>query len=75
MLEAHQDTIERDEVNEKQLFAMIKKQLAKEKGFLLSYKERYSQLAHDILDALFEESYIDFNVPENVVKNFVIEIY
>ena len=38
LLEAHQDTIEEDEVNEKQLFAMIKKQLAKEKGFLLSYK-------------------------------------
>ncbi|MCI5787081.1 MAG: DUF507 family protein [Helicobacter trogontum] len=73
LLDAHQDTIEEDEINEKQVFAMIKKQIAKERGFLLSYKERYSQLAHEILDALFEESYIDFNVPENVVKNFIIE--
>lgn len=73
LLQAHQDEIDEDEVNEKQLFAMIKKQLAKDRGFLLSYKERYSQLAHDILDALFEESYINFNVSENVAKSFVVE--
>lgn len=73
LLQTHQDEIDENEINEKQLFAMIKKQLAKDRGFLLSYKERYSQLAHDILNELFEESFIDFNVAENVVKNFVIE--
>lgn len=73
LLQTHQDEIEEDEINEKQLFAMIKKQLARDRGFLLSYKDRYSKLSHDILDALFEESYIDFNVPENVVKSFVVE--
>lgn len=73
LLSSYQDEIEEDDVNEKQLFAMIKKQLAKKAGFLLSYKERYSQLAHALLDALFEESCIDFKVNENATKSFVME--
>ena len=39
----------------------------------MSYSERYSQLSHDILDELFEESYIECNVPENAVKNHILE--
>ncbi len=73
LLEEYQDQIDEEEVNEKQLFAMIKKQLAKENGFLISHKERYSNLSHSILDALFEESYVDFKVSENSVKSFIME--
>ena len=73
LLDEYQDEIDANEVNEKQLFTMIKKQVAKERGFLLSYSERYSQLSHDILDELFEESYIECNVPENAVKNHILE--
>ena len=55
LLDEYQDEIDANEVNEKQLFTMIKKQVAKERGFLLSYSERYSQLSHDILDELLTE--------------------
>ncbi|RDU61743.1 DUF507 family protein [Helicobacter sp. MIT 14-3879] len=73
ILEQYQEEIEEDEVNEKQLFAMVKKQIAKEEGFLLSHNERYSQLAHKILDEFIEEKYIICKVPENTVKNIILE--
>ena len=73
LLEENQDRIENEEIDERQFFSMVKKQLARERGFLLSKDERYSKLAHDVLDALFEEKYIDFNVPENVVKNHILD--
>ncbi|RDU71940.1 DUF507 domain-containing protein [Helicobacter aurati] len=73
ILEQYQEEIEEDEVNEKQLFMMVKKQIAKEEGFLLSYNERYSQLAHRILDEFIEEKYIVCKVPENTVKNIMLQ--
>ncbi|STQ87185.1 DUF507 family protein [Helicobacter muridarum] len=73
ILEQYQEEIEEGDINEKQLFAMIKKQVAKEQGFLLSYNERYSQLAHKILDEFIEEKCIVCNVPENTVKNIMLQ--
>lgn len=73
LLEDYQDEIDITEVNEKQLFAMVKKQVAKERGYALQPSERYSQLAHIILDELFEESYIDLKVSENTIKSHILD--
>jgi len=58
-------------VDERQLFFMIKKKLAPEFGVILNYEERYSDVAHKILDELYEEDLIHFDVTENRIKNII----
>ena len=57
--------------NERQLFFMIKKKLAPEFGVILNYEERYSDISHKILDELYEEDLIHFDVTENRIKNII----
>jgi len=57
--------------DERQLFFMIKKKLAPEFGVILNYEERFSDIAHKILDELYEEDLIHFDVTENRVKNVI----
>ncbi|MBN2815489.1 MAG: DUF507 family protein [Campylobacterales bacterium] len=57
--------------DERQLFFMIKKKLAPEFEVILDYEERYSDIAHKILDELYEEDLINFDVTENRIKNIV----
>lgn len=59
--------------DERQLFFMIKKKLAPEFGVILSYEERYSDIAHQILDALYEEDLINYDVSENRIKNIIFD--
>jgi len=57
--------------DERQLFFMIKKKLAPEYGVILNYEERFSDLSHKILDELYEEDLIHFEVTENRIKNII----
>jgi len=57
--------------DERQLFFMIKKKLAPEFGVILNYEERFSDIAHKILDELNEEDLIHFDVSENRIKNII----
>jgi len=57
--------------DERQLFFMIKKKLAPEFGVILNYEERFSDIAHKILDELYEEDLIHFDVTENRIKNVI----
>ncbi len=57
--------------DERQLFFMIKKKLAPEFGVILNHEERYSDIAHKILDELYEEDLIHFEVTENRIKNII----
>ena len=59
--------------DERQLFFMIKKKLAPEFGVILSYEERFSDLAHTILDNLYEEDLIQYDVSENKLKNIIYD--
>jgi len=52
---------------------MIKKKLAEEYGVILSYEERFSDLAHKILDELYEEDLIHYDVSENRIKNVIYD--
>ena len=58
-------------VDERQLFFMIKKKLAPEFDVILNYEERYSDISHKILDELYEEDLIHFEVTENRIKNII----
>ena len=69
--EDNEEEIEFNLVDERQLFFMIKKKLAPEFGVILNYEERYSDVAHKILDELYEEDLIHFEVTENRVKNII----
>ncbi|MCW8895502.1 MAG: DUF507 family protein [Sulfurimonas sp.] len=69
--EDNEEEIEFNLVDERQLFFMIKKKLAPEFGVILNYEERYSDVAHKILDELYEEDLIHFDVTENRIKNII----
>ena len=71
MIEANEEEIEFMLADERQLFFMIKKKLAPEFGVILDYDERFSDISHKILDELYEEDLIHFDVSENRVKNVI----
>ena len=71
MLDDNEDDIEEMLADERQLFYMIKKKLAPEFGVILSYEDRYSDIAHKVLDALYEEDLINYDVTENRIKNVI----
>ncbi len=71
LIDTQEEDIEFYQADEKQLFWMIKKKLAKEFGVLLSFEDRYSNLAHKILDQLYEEDLAHYDVTENQVKNII----
>ncbi len=69
--EEHEEDIEFMLADERQLFFMIKKKLAPEYGVILDYEERFSDLSHKILDELYEEDLIQYDVAENRIKNII----
>lgn len=71
LLEKNLEEIEFMRVDERELFWRIKRKLANERGFLLSWDERYGDLSHRIMNALLEAELIDFSVSEIRVKNVI----
>ena len=71
LCEDNQEEIDFQLVDERQLFFMIKKKLAPEFGVILNYEERFSDVSHKILDELYEEDLIHFDVTENRIKNII----
>ncbi len=69
--EENEEEIEFMLADERQLFFMIKKKLAPEFDVILNYEERYSDISHKILDELYEEDLIHFEVTENRIKNII----
>jgi hypothetical protein len=69
--QANEEEIDFMNADGRQLFFMIKKKLAPEFGVILNYEERYSDLSHKILDELYEEDLINFDVTENRIKNII----
>jgi hypothetical protein len=50
---------------------MTKKRLANDFGVILNNEDRFSDIAHKILDYLWEEDYVHFTVSDNQVKNLI----
>ncbi|PAF52155.1 DUF507 family protein [Helicobacter sp. 13S00477-4] len=73
LLEENLDEIEFMRADERQLFWMIKRQIAEEQNFLLSWEDRYNEISHKILDEISLEGFIIFNVSENLIKNLIFK--
>lgn len=73
ILEENEDAMDEQNVDDRQLFFMIKKKIAPEYGVVLSYEERFSDLAHKILDELYEEDLINYDIEEIRIKNVIYE--
>ncbi len=71
ILEENEDEMEFMQVDRRSMFWMIKKKIAKEHGVILSYEDRFSNLAHMILDKLWEKDLMDYSVTENIMKNVI----
>ncbi|WP_345985706.1 DUF507 family protein [Sulfurimonas sp. HSL-1656] len=69
----NEDEIDFYQADDRQLFFMIKKKLAPEYGVILSYEDRFSDLAHKILDAIYEEDLMNYDVSENRLKNIIYD--
>jgi len=75
IIEEHYDEIETQQADDRQLFFMIKKRLAPEYDVIMNYEDRYSDLSHKILDELYEEYLIEYDVNDNQVKNVIFNAF
>lgn len=73
LLEQNLDEIEFMRADERQLFWMIKKQIADSQNFPLNWDDRYNSLSHEILNHLLQKKLISFSVSENVIKNLIFK--
>jgi hypothetical protein len=75
MLEANEDEIEIQRVKERELFFMIKKRLAPEYGVIMNYDDRYNEVAHAILDELYENYLLEYEVNDNQIRNVIFKAF
>lgn len=73
LLEQNLEEIEFMRADERQLFWMIKKQIAEEEKFPLNWDDRYSELSFKILKALNSEKLITYSLSDNVIKNLIFK--
>ena len=71
LLEEQEDDIEFYKADYRQLFWMTKKRMANDFGVNLNMEDRFSNIAHNIMDYLYEEDFIHFVVNDNQVKNLI----
>ncbi|RXJ84907.1 DUF507 family protein [Arcobacter sp. CECT 8985] len=71
ILDAQEDEIEFLHADYRQLFWMTKKRMANEFGVILNNEDRFSDVAHQILDFLWEEDYIHYDCSDNKIKNVI----
>ncbi len=75
IIDENYDEIEFQHADERQLFFMIKKKMAVEYGVIMNYDDRYNDLAHTILDELYENYLIEYTVNENKIKNVIFKAF
>lgn len=75
IIEENYDEIEFQHADERQLFFMIKKKMAAEHGVIMDYDDRYNNLAHLILDELYENYLAEYDVNENQIKNIIFKSF
>jgi len=71
LLENQEEEIEFYKADYRQLFWMTKKRMANDFGVNLNFEDRFSNIAHSIMDFLYEEDFIHFTVNDNQVKNLI----
>ena len=75
ILDENYDEIEFQHADERQLFFLIKKKMAAEHGVIMNYDDRYNDLAHLILDELYENYLAEYTINENQVKNIIFKSF
>jgi hypothetical protein len=73
IIEEKKDQVDDDFIDERELFKMVKKQLAPEYNFLLNYEDRFSDLAHTILGVMIDEESISFKVEKVRIQSIIFE--
>lgn len=71
VLESNEDEMDFMQIDRKNMFWLVKKKLAKDFDFIVSYEDRYLRLSHEILEVLWKKDLIDYNVSENKAKNVI----
>jgi len=71
ILDKQEEEIEFLNADYRQLFWMTKKRMANEFGVILNNEDRFSDMAHQILDFLWEEDFIHYTCSDNQVKNII----
>ena len=71
LLAKNEDEMETMQIDRKNMFWLIKRKLAGDFGVILSHEDRFSDVAHKILEAVWKSSLIEYNVSENRVKNVI----
>ncbi|RLA75048.1 MAG: DUF507 domain-containing protein [Epsilonproteobacteria bacterium] len=72
LLDENEDDIEFYHADPRQLFWMTKKKLSNDYDVLLKPEDRYSDIAHKLLNILYEDDYIHFEVADNQIKNIIV---
>jgi len=67
------DEFEYMDIDHKQVFGAVKRRLAKEFEFELDYEDRYSNLSHILIDDLWKQDEIDYDVSDGIVKNIICD--
>ena len=75
MLDDNIDEIEIQQAKERELFFMIKKRLAPEFGVIMNYDDRYNEVSHTILDELYENYLLEYEVNDNQVRNVIFKAF
>mgnify|MGYP000054655576 FL=1 len=73
LLEQNEEEIEFLSPDRKQLFWMVKRKVAAETGFFLEQEERFSSIAHKILDEIWNEDLADYTVTETRIKTVIVK--
>ncbi|NKQ41896.1 MAG: DUF507 family protein [Sulfurovum sp.] len=75
IIDDNYDEIEFQHADERQLFFMIKKKMASDHGVIMNYDDRYNDLSHTILDELYENYFVEYEVNDNQVKNIIFKAF
>jgi hypothetical protein len=71
ILTENEDEMEFMRVDRRNMFWLVKKKMANEYDVILSYEDRFNNVAHQILDKLYDDDLINYSVSENVIKNVI----
>ncbi|MBE2984528.1 DUF507 family protein [Campylobacter sp. RM9344] len=71
LLEKNEDEMQLMQVDRKNMFWLIKKKLAADFDVILTHEDRFSNVAHKILETVWKSSLVEYNVSENRVKNVI----
>jgi hypothetical protein len=59
------------DVDRREVFKLIKKEIAKEEGFNVKKEDRFDELSHFLVKELWDNEIIDYDVRDGKIKNII----